>query len=153
MAIFNALYEFLDDEAMVGTTTIDYEAAGTGKTLDFGAAGLEMGAGSPVWFNARVGTTAYVGGTSIQVILLSDDTSVGHDASSTEVLRGPVVLITAATAGGWLCRVPLPYNVDQLQYLGVGVEYAGAVTSGTIDAWLDHGPQSSYDTQVTTSNI
>lgn len=151
MAIFDAMFEFADDASLVGTTNNFWIA--TGKTIDWVNTDLEMGAGEPLWFNARVGSTAYVGGTSIQIKLFSDTAAGGHDASSTVVLEGPVVLIAAATAGAWLLRVPLPYNVDDLQYLGVGAYCDGAVATGTIDAWIDHGPSSSFDTQVTTSNI
>jgi hypothetical protein len=154
MAMFDAGFEFLDDEAMFTSTGTKY-AGSTAKTLDWQAAGLEMGAGEPVWFNMRVGTTAFAGAGNIQALLTADTAAGGHDASSTEVCRGPIIAVGATTsgAGAWLCRMPLPVNADILRYLGAGVVCTGAATAGTVDAWLDHGPQSSFDTQVSTSNV
>ena len=152
MAMFDAKFEFLDDEEIIGTTTEVYEGT-TAKTLNWCDTDLEMGTGTPLWFNARVGTTDYVGGTSVQVKLWGDDTAGGHDSSSTLILAGPIIATATAVAGCWLLRCPLPVNVDDLQYLGVGAYLDGAMTGGTIDAWLDSGPQSSFDTQVSTSNI
>jgi hypothetical protein len=150
MAIFDAMFEFSDDASLVGTTADVWVTAG--RTINWADTDLEMG-GTPLWFNARVGTTAYAGGTSIQIKLWSDTAAGGHDASSTVVLEGPIILTAAATAGAWLLRVPLPYNVDDLQYLGVGAYLDGAMTAGTVDAWIDHGPSTSFDTQVAESNI
>jgi hypothetical protein len=152
MAIFDALFEFYDDATLVGTTTTDYVGA-TVKTLDWGAADLEMGAGESVWLNIKVGTTAYAGGTSADFKLFADTAAAGHDANSDIVLASGARPVAELTAGAWVLRVPLPVNVDDSRYLSLGATFVGAMTAGTIDAWLDHGPQSSYDTQVTTSNI
>lgn len=152
MAIFDAMFEFLDDGELIGTDTTDYNAA-TAKELDTVTADLEMGAGNPVWLNIRVGTTAYVGGTSVDFKLFADDTSEGHDSNSTIVLATGARLIATLTAGAWVIRVPLPVDVDPERYLQIGATFVGTVSAGSINAWLDHGPQSSYDTQVSESNI
>lgn len=152
MAIFDAMFELFDDATLVAATSTDYVGA-TVKTIDWINSDLEMGAGNPVWINIRVGTTAYVGGTNATFKLFADTASEGHDSSSVEVLSSGLRAISSLTAGAWILRCPLPVNVDDRRYLSLGITTDGATTAGTIDAWLDHGPQSSYDTQVTTSNI
>jgi hypothetical protein len=59
------------------------------------------------------------------------------------------------TKGAWLIRIPLPYNVDDQKIIGVLYTIAGddLGDEAKINTWLDHGPQSSYDTQVSASNI
>jgi len=154
MALFDAMFEFVDNQAgYAASTTAFFTAA---KTIDWQSTGLEMGSGTPLWINARVGTAAFKGGTSIQLVVLGDTAAGGHDASSTEICRGPVVAIGSTTTtapGAWICRMPLPSNCDSYRYMGVAIVNDGANTAGTVDCWLDHGPQSSFDTQVTTSNI
>jgi len=152
MAIYDAKFELFDDATLVASTTTDYVGA-TVKTIDWINSDLEMGQGTPVWLNVRVGTTAYAGGTNATFNLYADTAEAGHDSSSATVLSSGARAITDLTAGAWIFRCPLPVNVDDRRYLSLGIVTDGATTAGTIDAWLDHGPQSSFDTQVTTSNI
>ena len=149
MALFDVMYEFLDDQSF--TTTNGTTICATQKTVDWQASDLEMGAGEPVWVNIQVGTTAITGGTSVDFRLLADTAAGGQDSSSLTVLS--VTHAEAAlTAGAWILRAPLPVNVDDRRYLAVGI-YSATTPTGKINAWLDHGPQSSFDTQVSTSNI
>ena len=152
MAIFDALLDLYDDAELVASSTTDFLGA-TCKTIDWQAADLEMGQGEPLWLNIRVGTTAYVGGTNLNFILTADTAAAGHDGSSDVVLQSGNRAVDSLTAGAWILRCPLPVDVDTKRYLGLGVIGDGATTAGSINAWIDHGPQSSYDTQVTTSNI
>lgn len=155
MAIFDALFEFYDDAQLIGTSTTDYVGA-TVKTLDWRAADLEMGAGEPVWLNIRVGTTAYAPTTAQDTVdfkLFADTAAGGHDSDSDIVLASGAREASTLVAGAWVLRVPLPVDVDTKQYLGLGATFNQATTAGSINAWLDHGPQSSYDTQVSASNI
>ena len=155
MAIFDAMFEFYDDTALWSTSDTDYVGA-TVKTLDWINADLEMGAGNPVWLNIRVGTTAYAPTTSGDTVdfKLFADTAAGlHDSDSDTVLASGPRECSTLTAGAWVLRVPLPVDVDTKRYLSLGATFNEATTAGTINAWLDHGPQSSYDTQVSTSNI
>ena len=155
MAIFDAMFEFLDDESMIGTSGTIYSGT-TYRTIDWGAADLEMGAGEPVWLNVRVGTTAYApttSGDTVDVKLFADTAADGHDANSTVMLTSGPKECSTLVAGAWVLRVPLPYDIDDARYLGIGATFSAATTAGTLNAWLDHGPQSSYDTQVATSNI
>ena len=153
MAIFDAKFELLDDGTLWADGTTDYNA-GTAKEIDWTQANLEMGAGTPLYLNIRVGTTAYAGGTTADFKLFADASSSGHDSSSTVVMAtGPIALTAIDAAGDWIYRGTLPVNVDAERYLQLGVTCVGTFTAGSVDCWIDHGPQSSYDTQVTTSNI
>ncbi len=155
MAIFDAMFQFMDDAQLIGTSTTDYVPT-TCKQLNFVTEDLEMGAGEPVWLNVRVGTTAYsptTSGDTVDFQLFADDASVSHNSDSNVVLASGPRETDTLTAGAWILRVPLPVDVDAEQYLVIGATFNEATTAGTIDAWLDHGPQSSYDTQVSASNI
>jgi hypothetical protein len=143
MAIFDAMFELSDAQVLT-----DSSAAST-NILDWTQADLEMGAGEPVWLNVRC-ETAFAGGTSVTVALVQDSTAP-VDGSSIVIYQTPA--LTAIAAGQWILRMPLPYNVDEQQIMGLYYTVAGTWTAGTLNAWLDHGPQSSYDVQVTTSNI
>ena len=155
MAIFDAMFEFFNDATLVGSGATDY-VGGTAKTLDFKDDGLEMGAGTPVWLNIRVGTTAYsptTSGDTVDFKLFADDAAAGHDSDSDIVLTSGAREASTLTAGAWVLRAPIPYAVDSKRYLSLGATFNEATTAGTINAWLDHGPQSSHNTQVSESNI
>ncbi len=145
MAIFDAMFEFSDDQVITDT-----DAAST-NILDFTLSDLEMGAGEPLWLNIRIGT-AFAGGTNI-VFSLRYDTVAPIDSSSTVIYQTPAITTATMVAGFWVLRMPLPYNIDEERIIGLYYDHTGTMSDGTINAWLDHGPQSSYDTQVTTSNI
>lgn len=151
MAIFDAIGEFWDDLTITTTNGTTTPTATTVNTLDWGAADLEMGAGQPIYFNAQVGTTELTG-TTVDIIL---EANTAEDAGGTGevVLRSGAKTIGAALAPGtWLFRGSLPVDVDTNRYLSVKAVGTGTLT-GKVNAWLDHGPQSSFDTQVSTSNI
>lgn len=144
MALFDALFEFSDAQAI----TTDAQST---NVLDMQAADLEMGAGEPIWLNVRVGT-AFAGGTSLAVSLYAHTATTSIN-SGTQIIATGTIAQASLTANAWIIRVPLPVNFDEERYIGLYYDDTGAFTAGTVDAWLDHGPQSSYDTQVTTSNI
>ncbi len=157
MALFDAGFEFMDDAEMTGSSTTLFKGAGTFKELDWVASGLEMGAGEPIWLNIKVGTTAYESGTTdtdtVQFNLYGDSDSDSQDSNSTVVMAIPPRQVLAMGVGEWVVRQPLPYNIDAEQYMTLGAVFSDNISAGTIDAWLDHGPQSSFDTQVSDSNI
>ncbi len=144
MAIFDAMFEFSDNQSITGDAASD-------NILDWTLSDLEMGSGEPLWLNVRVGTV-FSGGTSL-VVSLRYDTVAPIDASSTVIYQTPAIVQADLTAGAWIIRMPLPANVDEERILGLFYDDTGAFSGGTINAWIDHGSQSSYDTQVTTSNI
>ena len=163
MAIFDAMLEFSDNQPLNSTNSVAATAAQ--NTLSFSTSdsatalsGLEMGAGEPMWFNARVGDTAIVDGTTdsastITVALVNEaDTTI--DSGSRVMYQSRAFTQAEMTAGAWLVRIPLPYDIDGQPFMGVLYTSAGAaVDAGTIDCWIDNGAQSSYGTQVTVSNI
>lgn len=144
MALFDAKFEFSDAQAI--TTDAD-----STNVVDFVNTDLEMGAGTPVWLNVQV-ETAFAGGTSLEVSLYSHTATTSLN-SGTLLWQSSAIVQASLTAGAWITRIPLPYNADEERYLGVYYNDTGAFTAGTVNAWLDHGPQSSFDTQVSTSNI
>lgn len=145
MALFDVMFEFSDAQILT-----DSSAAAT-NVLDMQAADREMGAGTPIWLNVRV-EQVFAGGTSV-VTALVNESDATIDGSSIVIWQTPAVVTADLVAGHWIMRMPLPVNFDELRYLGIYYTLVGTFTTGTINAWLDHGPQSSYDTQVTTSNI
>ena len=152
MAIFDAMFELSDDQDVsqaVGTVA-------STDIIDWTQADLEMGAGEPLWLNIKVGTEALdsVEGTATLVVALCHDTVAPIDSSSTVIYQTPAIAEATLTAGAWIMRMPLPYNVDDGRIMGLLYTVAGTTsTTGTVDAWVDHGPQSSFDTQVSASNI
>ena len=157
MAIFDAKLEFSDNQTI--TTASATHAAS--NTFNFGQADLEMGAGEPLWFNAKVGTVAFAatsgttsGGCTLKVELVNE-TDTDIDSSSKVVFSSKVFTEAELIKGKWLIRIPLPYNVDYQTIMGVLYTVAGddLGDEAKIATWIDHGPQSSFDTQVSESNI
>ena len=155
MAIFDVMAEFSDEQDIS-------QAAGTVAStdiLDWTLSDLEMGAGEPLWLNVRMGTEPLASATTNATleVALCYDTVAPIDSSSTVIWTTPTgVPIPEAdlTAGAWILRMPLPYNVDEERITGLLYTIGTATTTtGTVNAWIDYGPQSSYDTQVSESNI
>lgn len=148
MAIYDVLFEFCDNDSVFSNgSTVQSE-----DILDWGSGltGLNMGAGTPIYLNIRV-STAFAGGTSAQFALRTDsDTTI---TNGTVLIETPAIVVGSLTAGAWVLRVPLPYTVDANRYVGLTVTCVGNVTAGAIDCWLDHGAQSTHNTQVAASNI
>ena len=156
MALFDAMFELCDD------MDISRTAGTTASTniIDFTQADLEMGAGQPYWLNVRIGTEAFAEvegsttGSSTLVTALCYDTVAPIDSSSTVIYQTAALAESVLTAGDWVLRMPLPNNIDEEKIVGLLFTIAGATSAkGTVDAWLDNGPQSSFDTQVSASNI
>jgi len=149
MALFDAMFEFSDAQTLTAT------AAST-NVIDLQDSDLELGAGTPVYLNVRVGATALTssGSSATLTIALAGDTDATIDGSSTVVFQTAAIAEASCTAGAKLLSIALPVKFDDNQYIGlyytVGTE---DFTAGTIDAWLDNGPQSGYNTQVSESNI
>jgi hypothetical protein len=150
MALFDAMFEFSDAQAI----TADAQST---NILDWQAADREMGAGEPLYLNIRVGPDDFAGGSSL-ICTLHASTTTDIDAT-TEGTDNKILYQTGdipqatLTAGYWIARISIPVDVDAYRYLGIQYNDTGGFTTGAINAWLDHGPQSSYDTQVATSNI
>lgn len=150
MAIFDVMFEFSDAQDVYSNAT----NVRSTDILDWGSGmtDLEMGAGTPIWLNIKV-TTAFAGGTHCQFKLCGDADGDSSFTGAVVIYETPAIAIASLTANAWVLRVPLNVNVDDNRYLGLICTCTGNMTAGAIDAWLDHGPQSSFDTQVATSNI
>ena len=156
MALFDASLEFSDDQDL-GQTTGTYAATNTFNT---GNSGLELGAGEPMWFNVKVGTeaiaevTGATTGASTLVVSLVNESDTTIDSGSETMYTSRAFTEDELTVGAWLVRIPLPYDIDKQQYLGALYTIGGATSAaGTVDCWIDNGPSSSFDTQVSESNI
>lgn len=150
MALFDVMFEFSDNQPVAAT-------AQSTDVLNWGDTDLEMGAGTPIWLNIQVQVAASAG-TSLTCDLLSTDgdTDIDDGTEGTHYIKlwsSGAVPQASLTAGHWICRIPLDVNADEFQYMGIQYTASGTLTGCTVNAWLDHGPQSSYDTQVATSNI
>lgn len=157
MAIFDAKLEFSDDQDVATNTT-----TGSTNIFNFAVADLEMGAGEPLWLNVKVGTEAIAatsGSTAGACTLIVDlvnesNADLTIDSNSIVAFRSKTFTEAELTKGAWLIRIPLPYNIDDNKYMGILYTIGGdTAADGKIDAWIDHGPQSSFDTQVSASNI
>ncbi len=150
MAIFDKLFVFSDYQDLTTTEEGDFY-------IDMQAADLEMGAGQPLYFNCKVNGVqdfAGQGSTTLTVRLVYEGTVDGIDGSSVASYTSRTIDESLLTAGAWIVRIALPVNFDEERYVGVYYTIAsGPFTQGRVDSWIDSGPQSSYDTQVTTSNI
>ena len=149
MALFDVMFELSDEQTI--TTT-----AASEDILNFVVENVEIGAGSPMWLNVRVGATAFTtggGNDGTLTVALCYDTAAPIDGNSTIIYQTAALAEANLTAGTWILRMPLPYNVDEESIVGLYYTTANSITAGTIDAWIDQGPSSSFNTQVTTSNI
>lgn len=141
MALYDALFEFSDAQAITG------DAQST-NVIDFTQSDLNMGAGQPIYLNVVVGPDDFAGGTSLKISLYSHSAATSIN-SGTEVIATGTILQAALTAGTVLLSVALPVNVDRERYLGLYYDDTGAFTTGAIDAWLGYDPVTSdYNTQV-----
>ena len=150
--LYDAKFEIADDATLVASTTTAWIT--TGKEIDWTAKGLDMGQGTPLYFNLSVGTTAYVGGTTCQFFLEVDDTSESHDGTGKRIMMTDELLVTDLTAGAYIYSGAVPVDVDADRYLLLGITTDGATSSGTVNAWFSNAPMGSVsDTQVDESNI
>ncbi len=153
MAIFDAMFE-LDDALDLSTHTATEVEAST-NVINWTQSDLEMGAGEPLWINVKVAATSFLSSAAATLtVALKRETDGTIDTDSTTVWSTGAIALAALTAGSWIMRMPLPYNVDEDGYMGLLYTInTHPMSSGTVDAWIDHGPQSSHDTQVSASNI
>jgi hypothetical protein len=155
MAIYDALLEICDNVAMYSTDT-SVDSVTAGNVIDMTApsgtyVSHAMGAGEPMWLNIKVGATAFAGGTSAQFKLMSHSTTA--TASGVVVFETPAIETATLVAGFNVWRCPLPENFAPYRYVGLVVTCVGAMSAGTVDCWIDNGSQSSFDVQVSNSNI
>ena len=152
MAIFDAMFE-LDDALDLSTHTAT-EVEASGNVINWTQSDLEMGAGEPLFLNVRVGTAFASTGSATLTVALKRETDSTIDTDSTTIWETNAIPVATLVAGYPIMRMPLPYNVDEDAYTGLLYTIGSQpMSAGTVDAWIDHGPQSSFDTQVSASNI
>jgi hypothetical protein len=120
--------------------------------INLGDADLDIGAGTPVFLNIKIGT-AIATATSVQFQLYAHTTATVN--SGTAVWDSGAIVIANLTAGTEVANFSLPVNVDDAgQFIGLYYTAVGNVTAGTVDAWLSLTPGAeATSTQVRSSNI
>ena len=155
MAIFDAMLELSNDQDLGANADSSTEAST--NIIDFVISDVEIGAGNPLWLNIKVGTEAISNTDSdaTLTVALCRDTVAPIDSSSTVIYQTAAIAQTALTAGTPILRMPLPNNVDEDRIVGLLYMINGSSnsTAGTVDAWIDNGAPSSFNTQVSASNI
>lgn len=162
MALFDAMLELSDGQTITTASTTHASE----NTFNFSdttqeLTGLEMGAGQPMWFNARVGNVAFAAtsgstaGSVTLTIALVNDANTTIDSSSEVMYQSRAFTEDELIKGAWLVRIPLPYDIDKQAYMGALYTVAGddLGDEAKINVWIDNGSQSSHDTQVAESNI
>ncbi len=150
MAIYDAMFEFSDNQAVTATAVADYY-------IDMQSSDLEMGAGTPLFVNVKVGTTAFTtggGNDGTLVVSLVYEGTDPVDTSSTVIMSTVAWDEADLTAGTTIVSFGVPADFDKERYVGLLYTTANDITGGTIDAWLStEAIGSAYDTQVDESNI
>ena len=148
--LYDAMFEFSDGQTITTTAVADYY-------LDMQSSDLEMGAGTPLFINVKVGSTAFTTGGDNDGTLVVSVVYEGTDPvdTSSTVLFSTVAWAEAdLTAGTTVMSMALPSDFDKERYVGLLYTTANDVTGGTLDAWLStEAIGSAYDTQVDESNI
>ena len=148
--LYDAMFEFSDGQSITTTAVADYY-------LDMQSSDLEMGAGTPLFINVKVGSTAFTTGGDNDGTLVVSVVYEGTDPvdTSSTVLFSTVAWAEAnLTAGTTVMSMALPADFDKERYVGLLYTTANDVTGGTLDAWLStEAIGSAYDTQVDESNI
>lgn len=131
----------IDSRARFANATNVFGTAATAKaglTIDLRAAPTDLGEGTPLYF-VIFGTTAAVGGTSIEFQLVTAD-NVALDSGPVVLLSTGAIAIAGITIGARLIAVALP-KATYKRYLGLRVVRVGDSTAGAVTAFItDHVP-------------
>jgi len=150
MAIFDAMYELSDDQAITAS------AAST-NILDLVVEDVNLGAGTPYFLNVKVGSEDFDSGADDGTLTISFryDTVAPIDGSSIVEFQTAAIAEATMVAGTWLVRQSLPVNLDPESIVGVYYTVAGSgnFTAGKVNAWVSTESYSDFNTQVATSNI
>jgi len=164
MSLLDAMFEFSDAQDI---SQAQGSVAAT-NVIDLQANDLEIGAGNPYYLNVRIETAfaeveGATDGSSTLVVALCTDEDATIDGSSRVFYQTEAMDETQLTDGAWVIRMPWPVGLDKDtvddggddgRYVGLYYTICGATSAvGTVNAWMDNGPQSSYNTQVAESNI
>jgi len=140
MSIMDLKLELADNQAMSASNT---QLAMT-NVLDLGnlaAKNLAIGPGTPLYLNIRI-VRAVTGhpttwDTSCSFKLQEGASAVASGSFTGQEFKNPIELLTA---GKWIARAPLDYNVASKRYLRLLFSKNGstakALTAGSVDAWI-----------------
>jgi hypothetical protein len=138
--------ELCDGQTLVGNGTTSQST----DIIDFASSDLNIGAGTPVYLNIKIGTVV-AGGTSIDFRVYSDsDTTV---TDGTLLYSTGAIVVATLVAGYEVLRMPIDVRSDPERYFGLSIVRVGNITGGTVDAWLELGTKTDEAVQVMTSNI
>ena len=165
MAIFDAMFEFSDEQDI----SMAQGSVASTNVIDLQNNDLGMGAGEPVYLNVQIGLEAVAqvngatNGSCTLVVALCSDEDATIDGSSKVIYQTMAHTEPNLTAGEYVIQMPLPVQIDKDlvndggndgRYIGLYYTIGGATSAvGTVNAWLDHGPQSDFNNQVAESNI
>lgn len=149
MSIMDIICEFSDGQSLA---SLDTSSVISDDVINLGAADLDIGAGTPVYLNVKIGT-ACAGATSVQFRLYAHTTTTVN--SGTVVWDSGAIVVATLVAGYEVASVSLPVQVDDPgQYIGMYYTAVGTMSAGTVDAWLSLTPGAdASSTQVRSSNI
>lgn len=149
MSIMDILCEFSDNQSLA---SLDGSSVVSTDVVDLGAADLNIGDGTPVFLNVKIGT-ACAGGTSVQFRLYGHTTTTVN--SGTALWDSGAITVGTLVAGYEVASVSLPLRVDDAgRYIGMYYTAVGTMSAGTVDAWLSLTPGGpAVSTQVRSSNI
>jgi hypothetical protein len=128
MAILDTQLRFSSNQAVSGTgaTVISTDHYDTG-------AAASIGEGEDLELQVDVGTTAFSGGTSVQVAL-QHAANAAFDSNLVTIPLTPAIPVAGATARANLFRGRLPFGLQR--FIRLAYITAGAVTAGSANAFI-----------------
>jgi hypothetical protein len=128
MAILDTQLRFSSNQAVSGTGA----TVASTDHYDTGAA-VDVGVGEPLSLQVDVGSTAFSGGTSVQVALQTAD-DAGFSTGLVTIPLTPAIAVANATARANLFKGRLPYGLKR--YIRPAYITVGAVSAGSINAFI-----------------
>ena len=142
---------------------ITADAAST-NTVDWNQATNQYGVATDIWLCIRTAVAPTAATDTLSIAFQTDaDDGAGDPAGTWTTIFMPFCdaegaeflasVARLATAGAWIWRCPLPYEMIERH---TRLYYENTVSAGTftIDAWLNEGPpQSDMDKQTFVSNV
>lgn len=150
MAIQDNKLVLLDGYTLAALTTT---TALLSTQIDFGAADLNIGAGTPLYLNILCGETAVGGGSPVTKFKLYTNAASVATASAMKA-DGELLMATSGintntlSAGEFIWRHTIPVNADDGRILALIISQTGAdVSSGIIDAWISLEAETDFGLQ------
>jgi hypothetical protein len=128
MAILDSQLRFSSNQSVSGTAA----TVASTNYYDTGAA-ADAGVGEPLSAQVDVGSTAFSGGTSVQVAIQTAADAAFSSGLVTIPLT-PAILVAAATARANLFKGRLPYKLKR--YIRFAYITVGAVAAGSANAFI-----------------